>query len=161
MVKKSIGLITLFLLLSLIAACQGPQGQAGLPGNPGRQGPPGDPSKLPVIVVIPAAAKASEVITVIGTGFTPGEEVQVSLVSAELPPMLIGLRQPAASGEGMLEAIVVTEEGSFFAASSLPLNTVLPEGVYTVTAKGLSSGLEAKAPLLKGTPGAPPVQHQH
>ncbi len=168
MVRKSIVIIiALVLLLSLLAACQGPPGASGIPGNPGKPGNPGlagepgqpgnpgqpgqpgpsgsDANTRTAIEVIPQTFSQREVITIIGTGFDPGEEILATITGGEdFPPILLGYRVDDPEG-GKIQHIEADANGN----------------VFTVEVKGVSSGKVAYAPLLKGEEGVPPVQHAH
>jgi len=101
---------------------------AGLQGKPGAAGPAAS------LVITPISGLAASVITIRGSGFIPGEKIEVIMVVEGIPVEL---------GE---EPIVkeANELGAFKAKSGIPLNA--KPGIYSVKALG-DKGTMAVAPL--------------
>lgn len=159
------GIVICFLLLLTPLACTGPQGiqgpqgpqgpsgspglpglpgKPGLPGlqgpqgNPGPQGPPGPPVS---IVVTPMEGIPQTPIKVTGSGFAPGEIVQVALLTKEAELVLGGM---GGAPGGFVKA---NETGAFQISTWIPHDGVAKPGVYTMKATG-DKGSAATAPLV-------------
>jgi hypothetical protein len=124
MIKKSVGMLLLMVIAASLLACAG---QAEV--SPG-----------PTLVITPASAVGGTNLTILGTGFQPGEKVQVRVNIMDV--------QIALGREGS-EGVVVAEcnaEGAFMIPSRVPNEKVAPAGVYVVKAVG-DQGSTAIFPL--------------
>lgn len=122
MVKNLIRLMLAgVLMFGMVTACAGPT-------------PTGEEAKqLPTITLIPPSGNAGTLVTIIGAGFVPGEELKVWLVTTG-PPMLVGLREKI-DGQ-RLERIVANELGTFKIISKIPRTQVTSKGVYAIEVTG-------------------------
>jgi len=116
------GIIFACFLLLMALAC------AGLQERPGTSGPAAS------LVITPISGKPETVIIIRGSGFIPGEKIEVILVVDGVPTEL--------GEEPMIKQ--ANEVGAFRAKSGIPL-TAKP-GVYSVKAIG-DQGTMAVAPL--------------
>jgi len=78
------------------------------------------------ITVTPNAGEPAAAIKITGTGFKPGEEVDVLFVLE--PMMKIGL------GTTKVDAIIADDKGNFTAEAGIPINA--KPGSYTIEAIG-------------------------
>lgn len=86
------------------------------------------------LVITPISGLAKSIITIRGSGFVPGEKIEVIMVVEGIPVEL--------GEEPMIKE--ANEEGAFKAKSGIPLNA--KPGVYSVKATG-DKGTVAVAPL--------------
>ena len=148
MIKKCMAMVLILAVAGLLLACQGPPGTPGepglpgLPGKPGQPGLPGPPAVSPTakLVITPASGTPTTPITILGSGFQPGEKVEVLLNVAGTEAALGGYQ---AKGDIIPTA---NEDGAFMLTSKIPRDTAVPLGVYTVRARG-DKGSEATHPL--------------
>jgi len=140
-------IIALMLLIGLLlVGCQGspgPQGEPGLPGLPGKpglpglQGPPGEPAPQATarIVVSPVASLPKTTIYFYGSGFAPGEKIQLKL-HVEGTDILLGPK-------GGMAVIEANEYGAFSFSGKRHYGA--GSGIYTLEAIG-DKGSGATAP---------------
>ena len=140
-------IIALMLLICLLlVGCQGspgPQGEPGLPGLsgepglPGLQGSPGEPAPQATarIVVSPVAGLPKATTYFYGSGFAPGEKIQL-LLRVEGADIACG----PTGGMAVIEA---NEYGAF--GFSQLRHRAIEAGVYTLEAIG-DKGSRATAP---------------
>ena len=88
------------------------------------------------IFISPASGKASSKITIYGTGFKPGEEIDIVMV--------VGAGEKVGLGTEKVEAVRTNNQGAFTAKTAIYVRA--KPGSYTIEASG-SQGSEAKAPL--------------
>ena len=110
------------LLLTGALAC------AGLQERPGASG------RAASLVITPISGQAASVITIRGSGFIPGEKIEVIMVIDGIPIEL--------GEEPMIKE--ANEAGAFKAKSGIPMDA--KPGVYSVKATG-DKGTVAVAPL--------------
>ncbi len=89
------------------------------------------------LVVDPSKGKPKTVITISGSGFKPGEVVDVTLETG--PGIIHGL------GTRKVDAIVADKSGAFSVKSAIP--AVAPVGEFTIEAAG-DKGTVATHPLV-------------
>jgi len=111
-----------FLLAMASLSC------AGLQGKPGGEGPAAN------LVITPISGQAASVITIRGSGFIPGEKIEITTVVDGIPVEL--------GEEPMIKE--ANQAGAFKAKSGIPFNA--QPGVYSVKASG-DKGTVAVAPL--------------
>ena len=148
MIKKCMAMVLILAVAGLLLACQGPSGtpgepgMPGLPGKPGLPGPSGPPAVSPTakLVITPASGTQTTPITILGSGFQPGENVEVMIMHGDTPA---GLGTYKVEGS---TAFTANEDGAFVAESKIPREAAFPLGVYTVKAVG-DKGSEATHPL--------------
>jgi len=88
------------------------------------------------IFISPASGKAAANITIYGTGFKPGEEVDIVMV--------VGAGEKVGLGTEKVEAIKANAQGAFTAKTAIYVRA--KPGAYTIETSG-NQGSEAKAPL--------------
>lgn len=115
--------IACFLLLIGPLACAELQERRGKPG-----------SATASLVITPISGQPASVITIRGSGFIPGEKIEIIMVIDGIP---VDLGQ-----EPMIKE--ANEGGAFRAKSGIPLNA--KPGIYSVKAIG-DKGTAAVAPL--------------
>lgn len=120
--RKYPEIIIACLLLLMAPAC------AGLQERPATSGPAAN------LVITPISGKPESVIIIRGSGFVPGEKIEVLLVVDGIPTEL--------GEEPMIKE--ANEVGAFKAKSGIPLNA--KPGVYSVKAIG-DKGTVAVTPL--------------
>lgn len=114
--KSSTVALICCLLLAFIAAC------APAPAPP----PPSAPTeRVATLLVSPTSGKAAAIITIGGTGFLSGEEIEIVLAVGELRHGL---------GTEKEEKIIANEYGAFRVVSGIPVKT--SPGTYTIKATG-------------------------
>ena len=91
---------------------------------------------VPKILLSPSSGKASAAITVYGTGFQPGEEIDIVMV--------VGAGEKVGLGTAKVEAIQANEHGAFTAKTAIYVRA--KPGSYVVEASG-SKGSEASGKL--------------
>ena len=140
-------IIVLILLIGLLlVGCQGspgPQGEPGLPGLPGEpglpglQGPSGEPAPqaTATIVVSPVAGLPKAKTYFYGSGFAPGEKIQLIL--------RIEGTAIACGPKGGMAVIEANEYGAF--SFSQLRHRAIGTGVFTLEATG-DKGSRATAP---------------
>lgn len=111
-------LVVVLFALGLLAACASPGNAAAL-------------------VVDPSKGKPKTVITISGSGFKPGEVVDVTLETE--PGVIHGL------GTQKVDAIVADDSGAFSVQTGIPV--VAPIGEFTIEAAG-DHGSVATHPLV-------------
>lgn len=89
--------------------------------------------KAATLVVEPMKGKPKTVITISGSGFKPGEVVEITLETG--PGIIHGL------GTGKVDPIVADESGAFSVETGIP--TVAPVGEFTIEAAGDKGSLAA------------------
>ena len=92
--------------------------------------------EVPKIFLSPASGKASAAITVYGTGFQPGEQIDIVMV--------VGAGEKVGLGTEKVEAIQANEHGAFTAKTAIYVRA--KPGSYVVEASG-SKGSEASGKL--------------
>jgi len=133
----------MLLICLLLVGCQGapapqgPPGEPGLPGLPGLQGPPGEPAPQAsaTIVVSPVAGLPKATTYFYGSGFAPGEKIQL-LLHVEGTDIACGPK----GGKAVIEA---NEYGAF--SFSQLRHRAIGTGVFTLEAIG-DKGSRATAP---------------
>ena len=100
----------------------------------GLQGKPGGAEPAANLVITPISGLAASVITIRGSGFIPGEKIEIITVVDGIPIEL--------GAEPMIKE--ANEAGAFKAKSGIPRNA--QPGVYSVKASG-DKGTVAVAPL--------------
>ncbi len=156
-------LVGLLVVSVALAGCSGPAGPAGPPGLPGPSGPAGAPGKAvtspgATIVVTPALLKPAikgVKIQIVGSGFVPGERIEIGLPKALLTtagggsPLGLSLTAKGTRTDAYLSydpAIKVNDQGAFSASVGFGDLTTAEEGTYTLVAIG-SGGTLASCPL--------------
>jgi len=125
MIKKSVGMLLLMVMAASLLACAGQAEEAKV---------------SPTLVITPASAVGGTNLTILGTGFQPGEKVQV-IVNVMDVPVALGRE----GSEGIV-AVDVNTDGAFMIPSKVPNKKVAPAGVYVVKALG-DKGSVAISPL--------------
>lgn len=97
----------------------------------------GSAEKSPALAVEPSEGKPKTVITISGSGFEPGEVVEITLETG--PGIIHGL------GTGKVDPIVADDSGAFSVETGIP--TVAPVGEFTIEAAG-DKGSLATHPLV-------------
>ena len=151
MIKKSIAMMLILAVVGLLVACgspgpAGPPGEPGLPGKPGLPGLPGPQGPSPVspmatVVAIPASGPATTPITILGSGFQPGEKVAAIITLSTGAPATLGKYMEPGETETL-----VNEDGAFKISSKIPHSNVLAAGAYAIRVTG-DKGSEATCPL--------------
>ncbi len=98
---------------------------------------PASAEKAAALAVEPSKGKPKTVITISGSGFKPGEVVEITLETG--PGVIHGL------GTGKVDAIVADESGAFSVETGIP--AVAPVGEFTIEAAG-DKGSVATHPLV-------------
>ncbi len=93
--------------------------------------------KAAALVVDPSKGKPKTVITISGSGFKPGEVVEVTLETG--PGIIHGL------GTEKVDAIIADDSGAFSVETGIP--AVAPVGEFTIEAAG-DHGSVATHPLI-------------
>ena len=88
------------------------------------------------IFISPSSGKAAAQITIYGTGFKPGEEIDIVMV--------VGAGEKVGLGTEKVEAIKANDQGAFTAKTAIYVRA--RPGVYTVEASG-DKGSEATEKL--------------
>lgn len=115
--RKGIGvaLIGCLLLVSVLACAPAPVPPA----------PPAPTERVATLLVSPTSGKAAAIITIGGTGFLPGEEVEIVLVVGDIRHGL---------GTEKADKIIANSFGGFRVVSGIPVGT--RPGTYTIKATG-------------------------
>ena len=92
--------------------------------------------ETPKIFLSPSSGKASAAITIYGTGFQPGEEIDIVMV--------VGAGEKVGLGTEKVEAIQANDQGAFTAKTAIYVRA--KPGGYVVEAGG-SKGSEASEKL--------------
>jgi len=192
---KVTGVVLLAVVLASVLACTGPAGPAGAPGAAGPPGEPGaqfppacievipsapfagtpigaipgvgtDLGMGPATPILPPGIPANWMVTIMGTGFTPGTSVEVVMVGVCPPGDAYNERRAENGEDYILRMAGVMTDGSFKIEPGIGMGGawgMLPEGltpgVYTIKATD-SEGIVATTPLLVLPPAAmtPPTE---
>ncbi|MCP2370025.1 pullulanase-type alpha-1,6-glucosidase [Agromyces terreus] len=120
--------------VAVLVEVQETTGEPGGPGEPGEPGGPGEPGEpgaaTPTVQLSVGSVRPGDVIGVTGTGFEPGETVQIWLHSTPV----------------LLVAATADADGALSTNATIPLDA--EPGDHEVRLLGVGSGLEASAALV-------------